>query len=398
MSVTSRQPSISFFVLCILTLLSLLVPLLSSCAYRETPGIIAVPPGDYPFFVDDASFDGLRDAVDRHLIIIEQNRETITAPMSDFLSATDLAESLTTFKQLIDSYPDPIQLNRLIRENFTIYQSTGRNEQGDMLVTGYYEPLFQGNLSKTGPYQYPLYRVPDSLIRQSQKKVGRIDQTGRFMPFWTRQDIDSAGVIEGAELVYLKDRLDAYLLHVQGSGNIQLPDGSIRAVHFAASNGHGYNSLGKLFVDEKLMKKADVSIDSIRSYFDEHPEEIDRMLFHNPRYIFFKWGDNLGARGSFGHVLTASRSIAIDHDALPSGSVGYLVTQRPVLDENGNISHWRPFGRFVVPQDSGSAIRGPGRVDLFMGSGSYAAKAAGTMSEPGKLYFLLPKKEPGKPL
>ena len=115
------------------------------------------------------------------------------------------------------------------------------------------------------------------------------------------------------------------------------------------------------------------------------------MLFHNPRYIFFQWGDDHGPRGSLGEILTADRSVAIDHSILPTGAIGYLVSRRPVLNDNGTINHWRVFSRFVLPQDSGSAIKGPGRVDLFLGNGHYAETAAGNMKETGELYFLLKK-------
>jgi membrane-bound lytic murein transglycosylase A len=377
----------------ILTALLLHAPLLSSCAYRTPPDVVEVPPGEYPFFVDEGGVDGLLGAVVRHLAVVGRDRNRNASSMVDGISADDLAQSLATFKTLIEQNPDPVALNRMIREHFRIFQSTGRNEAQDMLVTGYYEPLFPGSLSKVEPFIHPLYRVPESLVQQSGKRIGRADAEGRLVPYWSRQEIDGEHMLKGAELVYLKDRFDAYLLHIQGSGRIQLPDGSVRSVQYAASNGLAYQSLGKLFVDEGIMPAAEVSIDSIRTWFAKHPEQIERMLYHNPRYIFFQWGDDQGPRGSLGQVLTANRSIAIDHDVLPAGAVAYLVSRIPILDADGGISHWRPFGRFVLPQDSGAAIRGAGRVDLFMGSGDYAAKAAGTMKEPGKLYFLLPKKK-----
>ena len=115
------------------------------------------------------------------------------------------------------------------------------------------------------------------------------------------------------------------------------------------------------------------------------------MLRHNPRMVFFDWGDGSGPRGSLGMPLTPGRSVAIDQRVLPTGAIGYLVTMRPILDEQGSISHWRPFGRFVVPQDSGSAITGPGRVDLFWGDNGYAEIAAGHMNHRGTLFFLVKK-------
>jgi membrane-bound lytic murein transglycosylase A len=180
-------------------------------------------------------------------------------------------------------------------------------------------------------------------------------------------------------------------MHVQGSGRVELADGTIRAVSYGGSNGHSYRSLGKRFVDLAIMPKEEVSIPRIRAYFATHPDKTIPMLHENPRYIFFRWGDEQGPRGALGTILTAGRSVAIDHSALPTGALGYLVSSKPVLSEDGTIDHWRPFGRFVLPQDSGSAIRGPGRVDLFWGNDHYAEIAASHMNEPGELFFLVKK-------
>jgi membrane-bound lytic murein transglycosylase A len=284
-------------------------------------------------------------------------------------------------------------LNQLIRTHFQLYRAAGRDSDKKMLVTGYYEPVFEGSIEKRDGYRFPLYSRPPTLVtsHQGKKKTGRLDDSGRLVPFWSRQEIETTNLLEGHEMVWLKNRFDAYLLQVQGSGRILLPDGTTRAVHFAAANGLGYRSLGKLFVDEQIMTRKEVSIEAIRSYFSAHPEQMERMLHHNPRYIFFKWGDDRGPRGSLGQVLTADRSVAVDHSVFPSGAIGYLVSRRPILNDDGTVNHWKTFGRFVLPQDSGAAIKGPGRVDLFMGNDYYAEKAAGSMKEKGSLFFLLPR-------
>ena len=381
------------YVLAVFLTLSLLAnPLLSSCAQTDRD-LIAVEHGTYPFFIDDGSAVSLIEAIDRHLSYLDKSSIADSVVETKKISQQEFARSLTTFKSLLLTSPDPIQLNQLIRNHFQLYKSKGRDDRQQMLVTGYYEPVFEGSLSETETYRYPVYRVPDSLIQRSKDrvKVGRLDAAGQLVPFWTRREIETQNLLHGSELVYLKDRLDRYLLHVQGSGRVRLPDGSVKALHFGASNGHTYNSLGKLLVDEGIMSAKEVSIDSIRRYFTEHPEVVDRMLFHNPRYIFFHWGDDQGPRGSLGQVLTANRSIAVDPKIFPTGAIGYLVSRRPVLDEDGSINHWKLFGRFVLPQDSGAAIKGPGRVDLFFGNDYYAEKAAGNMKESGSLFFLLPK-------
>ena len=374
-------------------LLLILNPLLLSCGHID-PGLIEIKQGDSPFFVDDAPPDGLINAIDQHLNYLSTTRRTeggdqLGIPRDEF------HRSLKTFRELLVSNPDPIRLNQLVRTHFQLYQATGRDRDQEMLVTGYYEPMFAGSLERDNVYKFPLYSRPPSLItsHQGENKIGRLDDSGRLVPFWTRREIETANPLTGHEMVWLKDRLDAYLLQVQGSGRILLPDGTTRAVHYAASNGLEYQSLGKLFVDEQIMTREEVSIDAIRNYFDSHPAQMERMLHHNPRYIFFKWGDDRGPRGSLGQVLTADRSIAVDHTVFPSGAIGYLVSRRPVLNDDGTVNHWKTFGRFVLPQDSGAAIKGPGRVDLFLGNDYYAEKAAGSMKEKGSLFFLLPRPE-----
>jgi membrane-bound lytic murein transglycosylase A len=374
-------------------LLLLFNPLILSCGHVE-PSLIKIDQGTSPFFVDDGSPDSLINAIDRHLSYLSTTRKARNVDRQFGIPRDEFHRSLSAFKELLVSNPDPIRLNQLIRTHFHLYRATGRNSDREMLVTGYYEPVFEGSLEKSDAYRYPLYSRPPSLItsHKGEKKTGRFDESGRLVPFWTRREIETTNPLEGHEMVWLKDRLDAYLLQVQGSGRIILPDGTTRAVHYAASNGLAYKSLGKLFVDEQIMTLEEVSIDTIRTYFGSHPEQLERMLHHNPRYIFFKWGDDRGPRGSLGQVLTADRSIAVDHTIFPSGAIGYLVSRRPVLNDDGTVNHWKIFGRFVLPQDSGAAIKGPGRVDLFLGNDYYAEKAAGSMREKGSLFFLLPRR------
>lgn len=357
--------------------------------------LIAVGDGTYPVFVDDHARDSLIEALDRHLAYLQKKDPSTTVVIGNVRLTNQMQiESLAAFRELVLSSFSPLELSRAIRQQFHLYQAAGRNENREMLVTGYYEPLFEGSLTKSGPYRYPLYRRPDSLVRstgQASISVGRYDEQGKLVPFWSRAEIETQDLLRGEELVYLKDRMDAYLMQVQGSGRILLPDGTSRSLQFAGSNGLEYSSLGKLFIDMHIMQREQVNIESMRAYFKEHPEQIERMLFHNPRYIFFSWGDDLGPRGSLGQILTPQRSVAVDHEVMPTGAVGYLVSKRPVLDDQGRINHWKTFGRFVLPQDSGAAIKGSGRIDLFFGSGPYAELAAGNMKEPGRLYFLVKK-------
>ena len=265
-----------------------------------------------------------------------------------------------------------------------------------MLVTGYYEPIFKGRYNRQPPFLTPIYSPPPSLVTlpgvNQEPLVGRYDPDSQFVAFWSREEIEtSSELLKGNELAFLEDPFDAFLLHVQGSGKIQFPDKSIRSVHFAASNGHKYQSIGKLLVAEKAMALDAVTIPAIRAYLQQHPEQQQRILHSNPRYIFFNWGDERGPVGSSKEVLTPGRSIAIDSTALPEGTIGYLVSRTPLAGENGQIAGWKPLTRFVFPQDSGAAIKGTGRVDIFWGNGKNAEFAAHHMKEEGKLYFLIQK-------
>ena len=317
----------------------------------------------------------------------------------DTYTAAWLAESLRSFLNIINRNPSPEELDGILRREFTIYQAPGQAEgpAGEMIITGYYEPFLEGSLVKKPPFVYPLYAKPASLCIRTDPSsgkplVGRMDGSGNLVPYWTRAEIEERNLLAGNELVYVKDPVDAFFLQIQGSGRIRLRDGSIRLVHVSATNGRDYKSIGKLLIDENKMPNAAASMQAIKRYLHEHPEEIRRVLRYNPRFIFFRW-EKSGPVGSIGEVLTPGRSIAIDRDALPTAAVGYLVTRRPVVDSKGTVVGWKPMGRFVLPQDSGTAIKGTGRVDFFWGHGRYEEAMAGQMKEKGRLYFLVKRRQ-----
>lgn len=352
-----------------------------------------------PPFSDDLDTLSLIQSAERQLAYLTKLPPEKSTNFEDGKFETELLRrSLETLIHKLRTHPDREELNHFLKSNYHVYQAGGRKGKMGrrMLVTGYYEPLFDGSLTRQEPYIYPVYRIPDSLVVRSQgdqKEVGRYDRNGHFLPYWSRADIENNKLLKGYELVYLRDPFDAFLLHVQGSGRIRLPDTTIRSVRFAGSNGLDYNSIGKLLVDEKIMPLEEVTIPAIRTYLEQNPTERQRILHHNPRYIFFAWGDNRGPIGSSGQVLTPGRSIAMDVSALPSGTIGYLTSKRPVTDNDGTITGWTSLHRFVFPQDTGAAIKGTGRVDVFWGNGTYARTAANNMKEKGNLYFLVLKND-----
>ena len=353
------------------------------------------PPSSLPDDLDRAS---LLSVMERQRHYLENLPQEKTVSFGSYqISNSWLLSSLTDLLAFIRQDPSSKDLEQFLSDNYVFFQAGGRNSNWsrDMLVTGYYEPLFKGSLNRKAPYLTPLYRRPTSLAHKvasnGNKQVGRYDEANTFTTFWTRKEIETQHLLDGDAIVYLEDPFDAYLLHVQGSGKIALPDGSIRSIGFAGTNGLEYKSIGKLLVDQKIMKLKDVNIPAIRKYLEENPDELIPLLHQNPRYIFFQWGDNNGPKGSSAEPLTPGRSIAIDPQSLPTGTIAYLQSEKPKLGRKQEISSWQPMHRLVFPQDSGSAIKGTGRVDIFWGNGSYAEIAANHMKHPGQLYFLVKK-------
>ncbi len=350
-----------------------------------------------PHFADDLKLSGLLTGAVRQLHYLNTLPEDTTFTYGpDTFPVSWMRESMKSFIDILRQDPDSDELGRIIAENFSVYQAGGRDQlpRGEMLITGYYEPFLKGSLLKKAPYLYPLYGPPDSLLKIRDPKSGHLlfkrrDEQGHYVPYWTRQEIEEQGIATGKELVYLDSPVDAFILQVQGSGKIQLRDGSIRSLHYAASNGLEYFSIGRLLVEQGKLSLAKASLPAIRQYLSEHPAEQNDILNHNIKFIFFNWAPGGPPVGSIGEPLVAGRSIAIDPEVLPQTSVAFLISRRPVLGQNGEIQGWRPLHRFVFPQDTGGAIKGPGRADLYWGGGAYAKAAAGEMKEPGRLFFLV---------
>lgn len=381
----------------LLLLIGALVLLLNGCAQRTPLNKLDPTSESIPHFADDLQLEGLLTGAVRHLHYLNNLPNDLQVTFeSETYPITWLRESMRSFIDILRQDPSSMELARIVRENFTIYQAGGRegHPQGEMLITGYYEPFLQGSLSRQPPYIYPLYAPPTSLIQVTDSQTKKLhfrrkNKNGELVPYWTRKEIEEQGIAAGNELVYLDNPVDAFILHIQGSGKIQLRDKSMRSIHYAASNGREYYSIGKLLVDQNKMKLAEASIPSIRSYLQEHPDEQKQILEHNKKFIFFRWAHDGPPVGSLGEPLVAGRSIAIDHAVLPGTTLAYLKSRKPVIDENETIIDWVPMERFVFPQDSGSAIKGSGRADLYWGNSNYAKHAAGNMKEKGKLYFLV---------
>lgn len=265
------------------------------------------------------------------------------------------------------------------------------------LFTGYYEPELQGSRTQSLGYPAPLYRRPPDLITAAladfrpdlgdETLVGRIAD-GQLRPYHTRSEIDAGALAgRGLELLWLADPIDAFFLQVQGSGRVTLAEGGGVRVGYAASNGHPYTAIGRVLVERGEMTKEQASMQRVRQWLRDHPDQAMALMQMNARYIFFREIEGDGPIGSLGVPLTPGRSLAIDASLLPLGTPMWLDTTYPP----GTPEAGRPLRRLMVAQDTGGAIKGAVRGDIYWGSGETALRYAGPMKQQGRYYLLLPK-------
>lgn len=255
------------------------------------------------------------------------------------------------------------------------------------LFTGYYSPVIAGSLTPSDEYNIPLLKVPQDLVNiqlsdfglKKQKLVGKVEQ-GHLKPYGSRAQIEQQTFNNDDVLLWLKNHTDKFFLQIQGSGSIQLPDGEIIHVGYAGNNGHDYVPVGRVLREEGELDE--VSMQSIRDWLNINPDRRQWLMNQNPRYIFFNFTDK-GAITAQGVPATSERTLAVDPEYVPLGMLVWLDTR---LTANG-----QRFQQLMVAQDTGSAIKGPARGDIYMGLGKEAALLAGPQKEPGKLYGLIPR-------
>ncbi len=288
---------------------------------------------------------------------------------------------------------DDAAARAFFEQRFRVFQASNSG-QSQGLFTGYYVPELKGSLHKSPQFHVPLYRVPDDLItadlglfRDDWKGIhiaGKIEKN-KFHPYEDRTAIDK-GALAGRnlEIVYVDDPVDAFFLHIQGSGRIALNDGGAMNVGYGASNGRQYVAIGKELVARGALTKDDVTMQSIRAWLEGHPSDAQAIMDSNPSYVFFREIKGDFPLGAEGVALTPERSLAVDHRFIPYGV--------PVwLDAGDPMETYKPLRRLMVAQDTGGAITGPVRGDIFFGFGKEAADRAGVMKQPGHYYLLLPK-------
>ena len=356
--------------------------MLSACATQKPP-----PPG-IGYSVDWNEVPSWND--DRHA-------DSWPALMNNcrILSNRQVWNRICTAAQALDN-PDHKQAREFYETWFSPHIVHGADGKSTGLITGYYEPLLFGSTEPDGDYRYPIYRRPENLLKidlsdaypelKGKRIRGRVEGN-RVISYFSREQIDSEqNPLAGLELLWLNDRDDVFFLHIQGSGRIKLTDGRTVGAGYADQNGHPYVAIGRVLIERGELEREEVTLFTIREWLRNNPEQARALLNENPSYVFFEIRESVeeGPIGSLTTPLTPERSIAIDPAVIPLGTPIWLQTSLP---ENPG----QPFNRLFIAQDTGGAIKGPLRADIFWGNGDRAEQMAGLMKQPGKLIALLPR-------
>ena len=293
------------------------------------------------------------------------------------------------------------QTRAFFERHFVPYEARNGAE-ADGLFTGYFEPELRGATRAGGRYGVPLYARPDDLVTvdlglfrpdlAGERLAGRVAD-GALEPYATRAEIDGGALAaQGLELVWVDDPIDAFFLHIQGSGRITFEDGTTRRLAYAATNGHNYVAIGRRLVDLGALDREDVSMQTIRDWLAANPERASEVMHENASFVFFRWLEEEqateGPVGTQGVALTAGRSLAVDRRFVPMSVPIWLESAAPDPDPARGD---RPLRRLMVAQDTGGAIRGPVRGDVFWGTGAEAGAVAGRMKHEGRYWLLLPR-------
>jgi membrane-bound lytic murein transglycosylase A len=376
----------------------------------QKPALEKLTSARYPDFSDSLNFSGFPAALNQSLAYynrLPKSRMIDFGP--DQYTVGHMIESLEILQVFLETDPPASDVNRFVRDRFYVYASTA-NDKNQVLFTGYFEPTFNGSLIPDDRFQYPLYPVPEDLVeidlsKFSDRYQGHDRLRGRVsgnqvVPYFSRKQINEKRdfYLQAPPVAWLENRVDRFFLEIQGSGRIRTPENEIVRIQYAGTNGNPYRAIGRYLMDNQEIDREQMSMQAIRQWLEANPHRMDEVLHYNDSMVFFR----IGSGGPFGNInvtLTPLRSMATDYRIFPKGAPGFIETRLPETfsaglsgtQDAGNAESWPSVSLFVMNQDTGGAIRGPGRADLFCGSDEYARFAAGHMKVRGRMYFLVMK-------
>ncbi|MCP4266794.1 MAG: murein transglycosylase [Candidatus Brocadiaceae bacterium] len=343
----------------------LLVPIESGIGLSEI-----LNPNQLPDFRDNFDKGLLLESISNSIAYFKKIKSYPATFNSIGFSPERQIETLEFFREGYLRCKNSQERNQFISDNFRVFQAVGKKYEGKVHFTGYGTPIYDGSLIPTDTFRYPLYSKPADFRK----------------PYFTRREIQEHNLLKGNEIAYLKSKLEAYLIHVQGSGQIRLPSGEMVYIGYAGDSGHQYTSIGKLLVMDDKIPEEELTLSVLIEYFDQHPDELDYYLSQNDRFIFFSKVPHAVPHGSIGVPVTSMRSIATDKKVFPPGGLTFVIIESKTSGGN-KWSQERAF--FALDQDTGSAIKTPARADVFFGIGDEAMHKAGNLNTYGKLYYLL---------
>ena len=370
-------------------------------------------------FEDDLKYESLAESLQANIVHLRSRPEHKMQFAERSINSLDYAGELEHLYRALKNSPQSF-INYL-QSHFSVYEVFGQSSPGQAFITSYYAPEIAGSLTKTKELSSPLYAVPDDMVfvrldkfnnhrgkvqdiaclqkedcpptqkakilrSRLVKKKGAIDEVH---PYYSRQEIESKKL--PAKVLAWVDPIESFFLQIQGSGFVKLPSGKKLRLGYAGQNGHRYVAIGKYLFD--VIPKEKMSLQTIEQHLRSiTPEKRDELLNKNPSFVFFQEITTKPVT-YFGIETTDGRTIATDKRFFPKGALAFLQFKKPQFQSVDDIepSSWMPVKRFVFDHDTGGAIKGGGRVDLFWGSGAKAKQAAGVIKDSGKLYYLLPK-------
>ncbi|MEM8501704.1 MAG: MltA domain-containing protein [Cyanobacteria bacterium P01_D01_bin.1] len=304
--------------------------------------------------------------------------------------------SLQRFRTLVAFSDSITELQAAVAAEFDFYQAVGQDKAGTVAFTGYFEPTYQASFTPDETYRYPIYRRPPDLDQWPEPHPTRADLEG----------VDGLqsqlGPLEDLGIAWLPTRLEAFLIQVQGSARLEMTDGNTLSVGYDDRTNYPYTSIGRALIDDGIIAADALTLPVLMAYFEQNPAALDSYIPRNNRFVFFRETNGAPATGSLGYPVTAGRSIATDKTLMPPGALALISLPFPQTGSNeaeqGAVqvetpSSSRTTSRIVLDQDTGGAIKGAGRVDLFTGTGTDAGELAGLINHEGSLYYLLLKEE-----
>ena len=328
-------------------------------------------------------------ALERSIAWTRTKHSTRFFPIENIAHDRALA-SLERMRELLLDSRSEEEFELALASEFSVYKSAGWDgEGGGVLFTGYCTPILAGRLERGGEYQHPLYALPDDLVKGEDGAILGQQTASGVAPYPTRRAIESSSLLADRqlELVWLRDPLDAFIAHVNGSAFIELADGERLGFGYAGKNGREYTSLGKELVRDGQLGANEVSLARIRSWAGEHPDRVAEYLNRNDSFVFFTPLSG-NPRGSLNVEVSSGRSLATDKTLFPRGAPVFVSTLLVSAEGREQV-----YQRFLFDQDTGGAIRTAGRADIYMGIGPEAERLAGQTQAEGQLYYLFLKPE-----